>query len=408
MRRLSKWVNLIGKQKCRQVYFWILLAGFFLILCLWQKQSEEPVEGVEVSVYLEPVERLAEESTQSGNGKNEMGKGLTETELSRQVQLQQVVREKLLWENQDALFHVTLESDKDVCREKVAKDQAECGFVIPYDIGVRMINNEGGQDITVYQSPASSLTPIIQEKLYAILFEVYAGEIFAGYVADTPELKADEAAALEAYQNRLGDGSTFHFTYQTVETEQREGERAKGAEDAGSPLPQARRKAALPDDHVLYGFFLYFMLWIGLLDSNKDKERRRYYFSGHPIAQFWAASAEMLFPVAVTLVAGMAIHAGSSLLSVLSGYRALDLFSTQNNAPWVAFFHALLYVLILWGTGWLVQMLLPKRQWLTAAMPVLLLATLVFSPVIIDLADYVPALRMLQNCFPLTWWIRSA
>lgn len=408
MRRLSKWVNLIGKQKCRQVYFWILLAGFFLILCLWQKQSEEPVEGVEVSVYLEPVERLAEESTQSGNGKNEMGKGLTETELSRQVQLQQVVREKLLWENQDALFHVTLESDKDVCREKVAKDQAECGFVIPYDIGVRMINNEGGQDITVYQSPASSLTPIIQEKLYAILFEVYAGEIFAGYVADTPELKADEAAALEAYQNRLGDGSTFHFTYQTVETEQREGERAKGAEDAGSPLPQARRKAALPDDHVLYGFFLYFMLWIGLLDSNKDKERRRYYFSGHPIARFWAASAEMLFPVAVTLVAGMAIHAGSSLLSVLSGYRALDLFSTQNNAPWVAFFHALLYVLILWGTGWLVQMLLPKRQWLTAAMPVLLLATLVFSPVIIDLADYVPALRMLQNCFPLTWWIRSA
>lgn len=161
---------------------------------------------------------------------------------------------------------MTLESDRDVCREKVIKDQAECGFIIPYDIGVRMINNEGGQDITVYQSPASSLTPIIQEKLYAILFEVYAGEIFAGYVADTPELKADEAAALEAYRNRLGDGSTFHFTYQTVETEQREGERAKGTEDAGSMLPQVRRKAVLPDTHVLYGFFLYFMLWIGLLD----------------------------------------------------------------------------------------------------------------------------------------------
>lgn len=408
MRRLNRWVNLIGKQKCRQVYFWILLAGFLLILCLWQRQSEEPVEGVEVSVYLEPVERPAEESTQSGNGKNEMGKGLTETELSRQVQLQQVVREKLLRENQDALFHVTLESDRDVCREKVIKDQAECGFIIPCDIGVRMINNEKGQDITVYQSPASSLTPIIQEKIYAILFEVYAGEIFAGYVADTSELKADESTALEAYRNRLGDGSTFHFTYQTVETEQREGERAKGTEDAGSMLPQAQRKAVLPDAHVLYGFFLYFMLWIGLLDSNKDKERRRYYFSGHPIVRFWAASAEMLFPVAVTLVAGMAIHAGNSLLSDLPGYRGLDLFSAQNNGPWVAIFHALLYVLILWGTGWLVQILLPKRQWLTAAMPVLLLATLVFSPVIIDLADYVPALSMLQNCFPLTWWIRTA
>ena len=405
MRRLNRWVNLIGKQKCRQVYFWILLAGFLLILCLWQRQSEEPVAGVEVSVYLEPVERPAEESTQSGNGKNEMGKGLTETELSRQVQLQQVVREKLLRENQDALFHVTLESDRDVCREKVIKDQAECGFIIPYDIGVRMINNEGGQDITVYQSPASSLTPIIQEKLYAILFEVYAGEIFAGYVADTPELKADESMALEAYQNRLGDGSTFHFTYQTVETEQRE---VEGVKDVGNTLPQARRKAALPDAHVLYSFFLYFMLWIGLLDCNKDKERRRYYFSGQPIARFWAASVEMLFPVAVTLVTGMAIQAGSSLLSDMQGYQALDLFSTQNNAPWLAFSHTLLYVLILWGTGWLVQTLLPKRQWLTAAMPVLLLATLVFSPVIIDLADYVPALSMLQNCFPLTWWIRTA
>lgn len=404
MRRLSKWVNLIGKQKGRQRYFWALLAGFFLVLCLWQRQSAEPMEGVQVSIYLEPAERLEGEMMQSGSEVTRMDKGLTETELARQIQLQQLVQEKLLQENQDALFHVTLESDKDVCREKVAKDQAECGFVIPYDIGVRMINNEGGQDITVYQSPASSLTPIIQEKIYAILFEVYTGEIFAGYVADTPELKADESTALEAYRNRLGDGSTFHFTYQTVETEQREGE---GAKDADNTLPQVRRKAVLPDTHVLYGFFLYFMLWIGLLDSNKDKERRRYYFSGQPIARFWAASAEMLFPVAVALVAGMAINAGSSLLSVLSGYRALDLFSTQNNALWVAFFHALLYVLILWGTGWLVQMLLPKRQWLTAAMPVLLLATLVFSPVIIDLADYVPALRMLQNCFPLTWWIRS-
>ena len=405
MRRLSKWVNLIGKQKGRQVYFWALLTGFFLVLCLWQRQSAEPMEGVQVSIYLEPAEWLEGEPTQSGSEKTEINKGLTETELDRQIQLQQVVREKLLQENQDALFHVTLESDKDVCREKVAKDQAECSFVIPYDIGVRMINNEEGQDITVYQSPASSLTPIIQEKIYAILFEVYAGEIFAGYVADTPELKADESAALEAYRNRLGDGSTFHFTYQTVETEQREGE---GVSDPDNPLPQARRKAALPDVYVLYGFFLYFMLWTGLLDCNKDKERRRYYFSGQPIARFWAASAEMLFPVAVTLVAGTAIHAGSSLLSDLWGYRAMDLFSTQNNAPWVAFFHALLYVLILWGTGWLVQILLPKRQWLTAAMPVLLLATLVFSPVIIDLADYVPALRMLQNCFPLTWWIRSA
>lgn len=403
MKRLSKWVNLIGKQKGRQVYFWALLTGFFLVLCLWQRQSAEPMEGVQVSIYLEPAEWLEGEPTQSGSEKTEINKGLTETELSRQVQLQQVVRKKLLRENQDALFHVTLESDRDVCREKVIKDQAECGFIIPYDIGVRMINNEGGQDITVYQSPASSLTPIIQEKIYAILFEVYAGEIFAGYVADTPELKADESMALEAYQNRLGDGSTFHFTYQTVETEQRE---VEGVKDVGNTLPQVRRKAALPDAHVLYGFFLYFMLWIGLLDSNKDKERRRYYFSGHPIVRFWAASAEMLFPVAVTLVAGMAIHAGNSLLSDLPGYRGLDLFSTQNNGPWVAIFHALLYVLILWGTGWLVQILLPKRQWLTAAMPVLLLATLVFSPVIIDLADYVPALKLLQNCFPLTWWIR--
>ncbi len=403
MKRLSKWVNLIGKQKGRQVYFWALLTGFFLVLCLWQRQSAEPMEGVQVSIYLEPAEWLEGEPTQSGSEKTEINKGLTETELSRQVQLQQVVREKLLRENQDALFHVTLESDRDVCREKVIKDQAECGFVIPYDIGVRMINNEGRQDITVYQSPASSLTPIIQEKIYAILFEVYAGEIFAGYVADTPELKADESTALEAYRNRLGDGSTFHFTYQTVETEQRE---VEGVKDVGNTLPQVRRKAALPDTHVLYGFFLYFMLWIGLLDCNKDKERRRYYFSGQPIARFWAASVEMLFPVAVTLVAGMAINAGSSLLSVLSEYRALDLFSTQNNAPWLAFSHTLLYVLILWGTGWLVQTLLPKRQWLTAAMPVLLLANLVFSPVIIDLADYVPALKLLQNCFPLTWWIR--
>ena len=403
MKRLSRWVNFIGKQKCRQVYFWVLLAGFFLILCLWQRQSDAPMEGVEVSVYLEPAEGLAGETAQFGSEKTGMDNARTETELVKQVQLQQQIQEKLIQENQNTLFHITLETDSSVVQKKVAKGQAECGFVIPSDIGVTMINNKRGQDITVYQSPASSLTPIIQEKIYAALFEVYGGEIFAEYVAETPELKADETAAWEAYRNRLGDGSTFHFTYQTVETES---EGTESDRDNALAQPQSQGKAALPDVRVLYGFFLYFMLWIGVLDWNKDKERCRYYFGGQPIARFWAASAQMLFPVFVTLLAGAVLQVGSFLLAGRNGQHILDLFGLQNQSLWVAFSHGLLYVLILWGTGWIAQTLLPKRQWLTAAMPVLLLATLVFSPVIIDLAEYVPALKLLQNCFPLTWWIR--
>lgn len=403
MKRLSKWVNFIGKQKCRQVYFWVLLAGFLLILCLWQRQSEEPMEGVEVSVYLDTVEGQAGETAQPGSEKKGMNNALTETELLKQVQLQQQIQEKLVQENQNTLFHITLETDSRVVQEKVAKGQAECGFAIPSDIGVTMVNKERGRDITVYQSPASSLTPIIQEKIYAILFEVYAGEIFAEYVAETPELKADETAAWEAYRNRLGDGSTFHFTYQTVETELKETESDR---DNALAQPQSQGKTVLPDGRVLYGFFLYFMLWIGVLDWNKDKERCRYYFSGQPIARFWAASGEMLFPVFVTLLAGVVLQTGSFLLAGRNGQYVLDLFGTENSALWLAFYHTLLYVLILWGTGWIVQTLLPRRQWLTAAMPVLLLTTLVISPGIIDLAEYVPALKLLQNCFPLTWWIR--
>ena len=131
------------------------------------------------------------------------------------------------------------------------------------------------------------------------------------------------------------------------------------------------------------------MLWIGVLDWNRDKERCHYYFSGQPVAGFLGGSAEMLLPVILTLLPGFLI--GSWLPD--TGIR-------------VALLPVLLYVLILWGYGLIVQLLLPKRQWLTAAMPVLLLATLVFSPVIIDLSDYIPAWKTLQACFPLTWWIR--
>lgn len=407
MKRFGKWMNLIGKQKCRQLYFWILLAFFLVLLSAWQIQSNEPMEGVTVSVYLESIPTNPSD-LMKGDGEEVAKKGAVEwttEERTRQIQLQQLVREKLSEESADTLFHVILESDRDVCRDKVAKNQAECGFLIPYDIGVRILDNDATCSITVYQSPVSSMTSIVQEKIYAVLFEVYAGEIFARYVADTPELAADETEAWEAYRNRLGDGSTFHFTYEMVEIEK--GENGLMQDDDAWTFVSRQEKSPLPGVPALYGFMLYLMLWIGLLDCNKERERCRYYFNGQPVAGFLGMSVQMLFPVGMAILMGLFWGICHRLLQSITKKAGMDtLLLMTGHTGGAAFLHILGYVFILWGYGLLVRALLPKRQWLTAAMPVLLLATLVFSPVIIDLAAYVPALKALQNCFPLTWWIR--
>jgi len=354
MKSFLVWCKFIGKLKCRQVSFWLLLAMFLTLSVLLSDQEQKPRQGVNVCVYLEPA-------------KGDEGK------------LQERFRELLTAEEEKStLFHFSFVEESGIVIKNVRKGEAECGFVIPNDMLARMLEQDEGRCITVYNSPHSSISPIIQEKLYAALFQVYSGEIFARYAEEHPELGVSRDEAWAAYEKRLGDGSTFGFAYD-YETVQDVGTGAAGGE--GGVQKERMPVRINPSFRELLGLFLYLLLLLGVYDKKKNAQKRNYYFSGRAMARFLAGSVEMLLPVALVIpVVAFTEAAGFSLL---------------------------LYVVELWIYGLFMDALLPKCSYVVAAVPVLFIGALVFCPIFMDIAKYVPALDVLQKCFPVTWFVKG-
>ena len=65
-------------------------------------------------------------------------------------------------------------------QEKVANGEAECGYVLAEDLFLCM--EKGIPGITVYTSPESSMAEVVHEQIFAVVFQVYSGDVFARYV----------------------------------------------------------------------------------------------------------------------------------------------------------------------------------------------------------------------------------
>lgn len=335
IKRLTAWCILVIKQKIRQPSYWILLLLFCMLLAFLKRAEAQESQGVVVTVYMTPSETPEEKVFQS--------------------QIKRILTKKA---ETGLVRFVIAESEQDMI-EQVARGDAECGYHIPGDLLEHIMDLKMKGQITVYTSPASSMEPMVREQLFAALFEVGSGEIFAKYVLEHPELDADYEQAMRAYRNRVGDGSTFCFTYESVAT--------------GKPEQQSN--VAIPSTEKLVAVFAYLLLLLGIYDKKRNKSSCRYYFTGDRVGFFLAGSFQMLFAVLLILITGF-----------------------LPGGIWA--------FLMLWGYGILLDVVCREQIALTAAIPLLLMGTLLFCPVFIDLAAYVPALGLLQNCFPVTWMLK--
>lgn len=286
---------------------------------------------------------------------------------------------------EDSLFVFSYASSKDELLKSVQNNRFECGYVFDEPLRRELDKNHLKNLITVYVSENTTCTGVLNELVYANLFEEYALELLqnsffkAGHLPfaenDTSVSPVTKEEIERYYREHLSDGSTFRIEVAF----------ASGPETV--PV-SGTASASLPFLRGLAALFLLLCGFLALLTVYRDKQNGLYarlYGTVHRICP-WITMAAYLLPAGLICLTGLGISGcftslGTELLALLCYLFAIFVFYT------------------LLGT------LIRNHTVLCAAFPMVLLCTLVFTPVITDLSAFFPWMKVIRYALPTYYYL---
>lgn len=334
----------------------------FLLLCIRQMVTEEE-STVRVAVH---IEKLQEKGTEASS-------------------FMEALQERLKQREGTVTFYF-YDSEEQV-KQEVASARAECGYCLPADLPKQLEKGKYTKIIKSYESPQSSLQTICEEVLFAEIFSLYEeatfGEQAAGLINEEleesgkaegireetkQELKSRAEELLEKYRY---NGSTFQFSYETY---------------LSDPTGEKQEGNFFPIKGIL-ALAIYICGLCGTLDTLEDEKRGRVArLKGRRTFQILTIYIPVLM---MSLVAGVSLFLAGEMQHVgreLSGLIAYQLIM-------------IIYCLLL-------KKLCGKEERLAAAMPVLVLLSVIVCPVFVDLSQFIPFFRILEKAFPMSYYLR--
>lgn len=307
--------------------------------------------------------------------------------LNTEDSLAKALCEKLVT-SEDSLFSFTYISTEDELLKGVQSNRLECGYIFEKDLGAELDRSRLKNLITVYTSENTTCTGVLNELVYAALFEEYSLAMLQDtlreadhlpFTEGSPEDNSLPAVTKEAieqlYRTHLTDGSTFRIEVILPS-------------ESGEPADSGTRAATKP---LLRGFTAVFMLlcgFVALLTTVRDN-RDGLYARLYGTTRFLCPHLTML---ACLLPSGLIC-----LLGLGAGGSIHD-FGTELLALFCYIVALLLFYSVLGA-------LLRSHTMLCAAFPVLVLCTLVFTPVITDLSAFFPWIKAVRYAFPTYYYL---
>ncbi len=301
--------------------------------------------------------------------------GIPQEELTAPIQVGVVLPEgrgQAFWDalsgRSDAVVSFVL-CQEDRLLSRVSTGRWDCGLVLAADFEEKLARRDTDGIITFYTGPGSTVYPVVQETVCAVILELVSPELALHYMDENgipslfpPETLAQEQRVLVSLQTR---------TNQTLE--------------AGGLARQQLRS-------VLLGCLgLVLLLWalFGAVDLGK-----------------WLEHAAVRRMAMLRSRSSLVLSRGLAMLcmSALGAGAALCLLPQRGTAA-----GALVPYLL---SIWLLAMVLSRWKALWSALPCLMsamvLISLLTSPIIFDLSGLHPALDAVMDWLPLTQFLRAA
>lgn len=289
---------------------------------------------------------------------------------------------------EDSLFTFYPVASEEELIKLVQNNRLECGYLFHKDLGKELDKNHLKNLITVYVSENTTCKGVLNELVYANLFEEYSLALLKDTLTDAMHLPFTEADAKafalppvteqdmeESYRSQLANGATFRFDVQFVTKH-------------NTPALADTTAATVGLLRGLTAIFFLLCGFLAMLTTYNDR-KNGLYARLRGIGRF-------LFPQ-VTMLAYLI---PSGLICLLG----LGVSGCIHNL-WQELFALFCYLLALLAFYTLLGTLVHNHTILCAMVPMLLLCTLVFTPVIADLSSFFPWIRTVRYAFPTYYYL---
>ncbi|NBJ02870.1 hypothetical protein D3Z62_22900 [Lachnospiraceae bacterium] len=272
----------------------------------------------------------------------------------------------------DSIFEFVEYPEEEDMRRDMVSGRIECGFLFPEDFQERIWEDRLKNSVTYICTPFSAKGLVAQETFYAAFFEGYSKKILIGSEEEMYGRSSEKLteALLEKRDDYLYDREMFCMDI--IETAQPRGE--AGASGEVRPV------------QGMTGLFLFAILWMaqgrkfdgngnGALSALDWRRRRRFRYLGCLAEATVPAAAGILLILSAPGHRGIGAEISSMVLFVLvCSFWVPTVGSLFHNSTSFA--------------GWTLTILLVQMA---------------VCPAFVDLAEYVPALKVIRWGFPLGW-----
>lgn len=294
---------------------------------------------------------------------------------------------------EEGLFRFYFCSSLEELKRDVVSGKAECGYVLTEDLQNKFQEDDWYGAVTVYRSPDTMLSDLINETVFSKIFNVISSKWYEGYIANV--MASTEAAKQELMQQtqtllekERSSQNTFDIRIQSLTSESQADQEALypgGKTGKGQEASETVRVFPVKG-MTATGIFLCGLLGAGELLRDRQKK----YFFRSP--RFFAA----------VMTTGLPVLFGTAV-----GYATL-VFTGKADKILPEAGHMLLYGLAVTVYGVLLSCLVRKEKVMAGLLPVLVLGSLLCTPVFLDLTGIFPALKLVEILFPAAGYLRGA
>lgn len=357
--KLTLFFRLQMKRVCKNVPFVLLLLLFpFAMFLLSHSFTNEADSRIAVGICLDTEDALAE-----------------------------TVCKKLLTLDDSLFVFLPVDTEESLVKQ-VQNNTLECGYLFKKELGTELDKSHLKNLITVYVSETTTCTGVLNELVYANLFEEYSLSLLQESLMDAEHLPFHEADTgesdlplvtaqdiEESYRSHLENGSTFRFDVHFV----------SGTE---SSTLTGTTAAAIPLLRGLAALFLLLCGFLGQLIAYHDEQNGLY-------TKLYGKK-RFLFPRVTQLT--YLLPAGLVCLLSLSLSGSFTTLGKELSAL-ICYMFALSVFYTILGS------LIRNHTILCAALPMILLCTLVFTPIIVDFSSYFPWMRVVRYILPTYYYL---
>ena len=278
---------------------------------------------------------------------------------------------------EDSMYYFHECGSKNELIKDVASGHAECGYIIPSDILDILSTGDKEESITVYISPQSAQSAIVNESVYASVFNRLAPVLLDNYLRKHSAIKDDmknisEEKVYELFEQYTHDGSTFSINIESGKTDVSE-ENVKAQPHSSAGIMGS----------ALRGLFAVLILLAGFIGVLKY-----YDISESPVfSKFRFRIVNITVPMII--------------FTVTAEFCMLIL----HICPPTELFDIVSYLLINTLFLTILSYIIKSRSVFCAVMPVYLLGCLVFTPVFIDAGALLPLVRKISVFFTPHWYL---